>query len=258
MSLRATVSSGPEVLAGLNTDGSNVSWMEIHWPFISWAIFLFGAGMLAANYRVRNQYWYGWLSLVMYCLHQSEEHAYDLRGWRYAFVPSLNHGPISEIFKDVCGANSASCPLDPKITLYVNIVLIWFGFGGCMVAATFAPRRFLLAGSLNWGTAVVNGLMGHILPAYLTSSYNPGVVQSIVMVPLGIRVILRSGRPLLCIANGIVSHAALILGINFLFRFHTDEALTMSIFIGIAGFVVPLIISNTVSNSHVLFNKKTG
>jgi hypothetical protein len=34
----------------------------------------------------------GWLTVPFYLIHQTEEHAYDLRGWRYAFVPNFNHG----------------------------------------------------------------------------------------------------------------------------------------------------------------------
>lgn len=34
----------------------------------------------------------GWMTLPFYLCHQTEEHAYDLRGWRYAFVPNFNHG----------------------------------------------------------------------------------------------------------------------------------------------------------------------
>lgn len=251
MNLRANVNSGVEALAGLNVDGTEVSWMECNWPFFSWAIFLFGSGFLAAKYNNRDRHWYGWLAVIMYCFHQSEEHAYDVRGWRYAFVPSLNFGPIREIFRDICPEGDASCPLDPKITFYVNTVLIWIGFGGCMVAAFFAPNRFLFAGSLNWGTAIVNGIGGHFLPAIASSSYNPGVIQSALMVPLGIHVIRKSGRPWLCIANGIFLHVALIVSVKVVFQFHTNEALTMSICMIISGLVVPLAVSNYLgSNSH--------
>lgn len=243
--------------------------MEANWPFVSWAIFLFGAGILVGTYRtsVRENHsnakarWYGWLALVAYCLHQSEEHAYDLRGWRYSFVPALNHGPISELYKDLCleflngqhsedgGNGVVSCPLDPKIVLWVNTILIWGGFGGCMVVAELWPSRFTFAGYLNWGTAVVNGIGGHILPAMLTASYNPGVVQSVCMVPLGIWLIGSSGRPILCLVNGILSHLALALGINIIFRFQTDETITMSILMWIVAVVIPLGISNAVMAS---------
>eukprot|EP00533_Pseudo-nitzschia_delicatissima_P013510 CAMPEP_0197266488 /NCGR_PEP_ID=MMETSP1432-20130617/3032_1 /TAXON_ID=44447 /ORGANISM="Pseudo-nitzschia delicatissima, Strain UNC1205" /LENGTH=281 /DNA_ID=CAMNT_0042731361 /DNA_START=39 /DNA_END=884 /DNA_ORIENTATION=+ len=267
MTLRATLnaSSGPDVLLGTNADGTPISWMEKQWPFVSWAIFLFGAGNLFARRHKRDEHWYGWLALVAYCLHQSEEHAYDLRGWRYSFVPSLNDGPISGMFEEACrefnanadaaaaavatattGNGVVSCPLDPKIVLWVNTIIVWIGFGGCMIFAEIWPK-YLLSGSLNWGTAVVNGIGGHILPAILTKSYNPGVVQSIFMVPLGIQRILASGRPGLCLVNGVISHLALVVGIKIIFRFRTNETITMSILLLIAALAVPLGISNAVS-----------
>jgi len=205
--------------------------------------------MLTATYKRRDDHWYGWLAMVSYCLHQSEEHAYDLRGWRYAFVPSLNLGPISTIFAETCAGaeDPLGCPLDPKVTLCVNVVLIWIGFGGCMVAATLDPKRFLLSGSLNWGTAVVNGALGHVLPAVLTRSYNPGVVQSLFMVPLGMHRIFASGRPLLCLANGILNHAALILGLKAVFFFGLDETAAMTIAMLAACPVATLAISSHAS-----------
>jgi hypothetical protein len=271
MSLRATapnVSSGPDVLLGTNADGTPVSWMEANWPFCSWAIFLFGSGVLVARWNTRHEdggRWYGWLALVAYCLHQSEEHAYDIRGWRYSFVPALNAGPIADLYEEACrefyNSNSSSsiggsgidgivsCPLDPKITLWVNTILIWGGFGGCMVAAELFPSRFSFSGSLNWGTAVVNGIGGHLLPAIASGTYNPGVVQSAVMVPFGIYWIVASGRPGLCLFNGIVSHLALALGVNVVFRFRTDEVLTMGVLMVLAALVVPLGLSDWVSRS---------
>ncbi len=38
------------------------------------------------------------------------------------------------------------------------------------------------------------------------------------MVPLGIKVIVASGRPGLCLQDGVISHVALILGVDIVFR----------------------------------------
>ena len=257
-----TASSGTDVLVGTNADGSSVTWLQSNWPFVSWAIFLFGAGWLVASRNDiraedpwKKQRWYGWLACVAYCLHQSEEHAYDLRGWRYSFVPTLNLGPLGAMYGELCkeyhlsedSLGVVSCPLDPKIVLYVNTILIWFGFGGCMVVAQyFGEGRFWFSTYLNWGMAVVNGLGGHIAPALLTSSYNPGVVQSLVMVPFGIWIILGSGRPILCLLNGIVSHAMLAIGVNIVFRLQTDEAVTMFALMMFVALPVPLGLSSLV------------
>ena len=155
--------SGPALLAGTNNDGSTVTWLEANWMFIAWAVGLFGLGVLVGRIRDRGLYWYGWLALVMYCLHQAEEHAYDFRGWRYAFVPHLNEGIGKALFSSLCAPGLPACPVDPKVALYINTIMIWVGFAGCMGAAHLYPERFLLAGSLSWGTAIVNGLAGHVL-----------------------------------------------------------------------------------------------
>jgi len=274
-------SSGLALLAGHNIDGTNVSWMETNWPFFSWAIFLIGTGLLVGCWNTKesnqkqqqqehyNHLWYGWLSFVAYCLHQSEEHAYDIYGWRYSFVPALNLGPIKAIFMEVCGDGPhvmdpvtdktiISCPVDPKITLYVNVVAIWIGFGGCMLMATFFSKyyqssRFLFVAYLNWGSAFVNGLMGHIMPMILTHTYNPGVVQSIFMVPFALWLIVWKSNyqqlPFLCILNGVLMHILLISSVQIIFRFKTSEAITITVFMITGTVFVPLAISNYVYNN---------
>ena len=59
-------------------------------------------------------------------------------------VPALNQGFGKQLFGDACPPGVVSCPLDPKMTLIINTVAIWVGFGGCMVFATLYPDRFLL------------------------------------------------------------------------------------------------------------------
>ena len=234
-------SSGPDLLASSNIDGSVVSWMEANWMFISWAGGLFGLGILVGCIRERNPFWYGWLALVMYLFHQAEEHGYDFRGWRYSFVPYMNEGIGRALFSRLCNPGQYPCPLDPKMTLYINTMMIWAGFGGCMLAAHFYPQRFLLAGSLSWGTATVNGLGGHVLPALASFSYNPGLVQSFVMVPLGICIIRASGRPWLCVANGLFTHIlAFGVGINLMYRAQLPESATMIFFNLLGGVALPL------------------
>ena len=93
--------------------------------FLSWAFALFGTGLLVARVKQRDAYWYGWLAVVMYCFHQSEEHGYDFRGWRYAFVPYMNEGIGTVLFASLCAEGQSSCPLDPKMTLYINTMMIW-------------------------------------------------------------------------------------------------------------------------------------
>ena len=145
------------------------------------------------------------------------------------------------------------CPLDPKITLYVNIVTIFMGFGGCLVAATL-NARFVYSIYLNWGAALVNGLMGHIVPMLLTQSYNPGVVQSLVMVPVAVWLLVTKATlypplPVLCLLNGLALHVFLILGVQSILNFQTNEALTMTVVMLLGSFVLPLVLSNYVYNN---------
>lgn len=236
--------SGPSVLAAGNLDGTATSWLEANWMFFSWAFALFGFGALAARFHSHGPHWFGWLAVAMYCLHQSEEHAYDVRGWRYAFVPAMNQGIGSTLFGAACNGGDVNCPLDPKLTLWVNTVAIWGGFGGCMIAATIDADRFLFASTLNWGTAVVNGFGGHLLQVVLSGSYNPGSVQSAVMVPLGLYIIFHSQRPKLCLVYGLVFHIlAFGVGINLVLRAGFPETPTTIAMNLLASLVLPLAIS---------------
>ncbi len=246
--------SGPLVLAGGNLDGSETSWFEANWMFFSWAFALFGFGVLVA--RKRDPLWHGWLGFVMYCLHQAEEHAYDIRGWRYAFVPALNQGFGKALFGFACTTDTpVGCPMDPKQTMYINTVAIWVGFGGCMVVASIYDR-FLFAGSLNWGTAVVNGIFGHLLQVALTGSYNPGSVQSALMVPLGLYIIWCSARPWLCLANGVLFHVvAFGIGINVVFRAHAPEE-AMIAFNALAALAIPLGLAWWIDHPRAAYNYK--
>ena len=70
-----------------------------------------------------------------------------------------------------------------------------------MLAAHIRPERFLLAGS-QLGIVVVNGSSA-MCSCRAGFTYNPGLVQSIIMVLLGIYIIRSSGRPWLCMVNGL-------------------------------------------------------
>ena len=106
--------SGPLVLAAGNLDGTATSWLEANWMFFSWAFALFGSGALAARFHSHGPHWFGWLAVAMYCLHQSEEHAYDVRGWRYAFVPAMNQGFGSTLFGAATGVQRRRCQLPSR------------------------------------------------------------------------------------------------------------------------------------------------
>lgn len=75
--------------------------------------------------------------------------------------------------------------------------------------------------------------------------------QSLQKVPIGIHVIRKLGRPLLCIVNWFLNHVALAVGVNMIFRFQTDEAITITVPILAASLFLPLAISNHVSLHNI-------
>lgn len=207
--------SGPYILKIMDA-----SWLDANWMFISAALcpivlivvliaFMLRMRKLRQPFSdcVKNPYFSGWLCCAFYLAHQVEEHAYDLRGWRYAFVPDFNHGLGTSLFGFICGGAEA-CPLDPALTTYINVPCIWIGFPCTMIVAHLAGGRYAYAGLCNWGTSVVNGAVGHILPAILGLRYDPGLAQSLVMVPVGIYLMSQAGKRYLkcCIVCGVLFH----------------------------------------------------
>ena len=161
MPLLLRSSSGIEVLSGLNADHTEVTWLQTNWMFFSSAICIFGTIYMLLwwrriNKKVDNtntnnnnvddenhQLWYGWLALIMYCWHQSED-SYQHSSVREGLYTLYNNN------NNIDGSTDGiTCPVDPKLTLYINVVCIWIGFGGCMIAATLYPRRFLFVSPLN-------------------------------------------------------------------------------------------------------------
>lgn len=67
---------------------------------------------------------------------------------------------------------------------------------------------------------------------------------------------VKSGRRLLCIANGIFSHFALIVGVNIVLRLETNVAITMAISMLLASLFVPLAVLDYVSSNDTLQKSK--
>mmetsp|Transcript_13230 Transcript_13230/g.30035 ORF Transcript_13230/g.30035 Transcript_13230/m.30035 type:complete len:287 (-) Transcript_13230:87-947(-) len=215
-----TAESGPRLLEG-------AGWFDANWMFVSGVLcplsllLMFKLIKGSLEEKLRNPLFAGWLTVPVYCLHQVEEHAYDLRGWRYAFVPSFNHGTGSQLFSICDKTTHLTCPLDVRTTMYVNVLLVWVGFSLTMVAAHVLGGRYALAGLFNWGTATVNGLGGHLLPALFSLSYNPGALQSLMMVPMGILLTTRCGLKYfgLCMLCGALAHIIMFaIGINLVLK----------------------------------------
>ena len=106
------------------------------------------------------------LSLLLYILHQIEEHTGD----RFRlFVNTM-----------VLQGKQA---LTPRAVMVINVGLVWVLMGVCLLAATYlAPAIALVPLSLCWINALV-----HIVPAIASRRYNPGLATALVLLfPAGL------------------------------------------------------------------------
>ncbi|CAK9080514.1 unnamed protein product [Durusdinium trenchii] len=203
---KPTALSGPELL-------KDASWFDANWPLISTLlcpvafVLPFVLCQLPGRAAIRHPYVLGWLTIAFYLCHQTEEHGYDLRGWRYAFVPDFNHGTGAWLFKECEKIGHRTCPADPRMATYINVVTVWGGFTFCMLCAHHLGGRYAYAGFCNWGMSVINALTGHLIP-WMLVGYNPGAFQSIFMCLFGIYALSRVGKffAWTCIVHGLAFH----------------------------------------------------
>ena len=223
-----TAMSGPEVLKG-------ATWFDANWPFVGSFLFpialvlpflpfLFSRSSIKSAFQdaLRSPYVLGWLPVAFYLSHQMEEHAYDLRGWRYAFVPGFNHGVGALLFD--CPEGHLRCPLEPRITMEVNVACVWLGFVTAMIVAHLWRGPYAYAGMCNWGMAIVNSIGGHLIP-WIFLGYNPGAFQSLFQTAFGIWAISRCPGTcrfaLVCVFDGMIFHAVTFgLGANLVIQLH--------------------------------------
>ena len=127
-------------------------------------------------------------------------------------------------------------------TVYINVLTVWVCFPVCAYMS-HRGNRYIPA-AVSWGTAVVNGAMGHLLPS-VTMEYVPGAFQSAFMVPAGIMILLRYYDRLFVpipIIGGFIFHAVgLVMPIK-LFP-NLPEAILVPFFVLLAGVAVPLAIA---------------
>lgn len=191
----------------------NATWLDANWMFLS-----FGFGVIlflwllfsprwsgSIKEKLQDPKWLGYLIVFVYSIHQFEEHAFDIFGRRYMFVPVFN---ASVILDPAMGVQ-----LLPRATLLLNVLFIW---GVFLVWAKMATREnsYYLV-TMSWGFAVVNGILGHIIPIFTQSGelrYVPGALQSIFMVGFGLYVLLGVFKQLGVFKGFVVP---LILGLVF-------------------------------------------
>eukprot|EP00438_Fugacium_kawagutii_P032983 Skav223893 [mRNA] locus=scaffold1226:773252:797771:- [translate_table: standard] len=165
----------------------------------------------------------GWLTVPFYLCHQTEEHAYDLRGWRYAFVPNFNHGVGALLFDCEGPEGHLRCPLNPRIT-EVNVACVWAGFVVTMLVAHYLRGSYAYAGICNWGMCVVNALGGHLIP-WIVMGHSPqkGAFQSLFQFSFGVWALLTCPGTVrfagISLLNGLVFHAVVFgVGTNLVLK----------------------------------------
>lgn len=238
--------SGPLLL-------ENAAWFDANWMFVSAVLCPISVVALLIVFpgsireRIRNPYFVGWLLIPFYCWHQFEEHAYDMRGWRYAFVPRFNYGigPILFFECEKPHLGHLLCPLEPRLTTYINVPSVWLGFAVTMIVAHKLGGPYAFAGHCNWGIAVINGASGHVIPWIFTRAYNPGAFQSIFMVGTGAFFLSKGGPQFfaVCMLCGILFHLVCFgIGINLILMFEFPVE-TEFLLCFVQASVVPLLLA---------------
>ncbi|CAE7424997.1 unnamed protein product [Symbiodinium natans] len=110
--------------------------------------------------------------LLVYTIHQLEEHGWDLYGNRYSFISWMN---------SVMAAKSGLAITVRQVTL-VNVLTVWVGeITACLSAEIFGRS---LPVAFHWALATANAVV-HLSFVAATRTYNPGAGQSVIQFALG-------------------------------------------------------------------------
>jgi len=228
-------------------DAADASWLDRNWMWISAALgvvttlFLFTFNQRSFPNLTKRR-WYGILLSCVYAVHQVEEHGCDIFGRYYMFVPIFNKSVASKIGVEVT----------VRATTYINLIAIWLSFPVCTYLST--PENMHMPVAISWGTAVVNGLVGHLVP--LWNEYIPGAFQSAFMVPFGLYVLLVVFKGIglirglvIPLVTGVVFHLVALISPFIFFPTTGGELgraggeLTIPAFQILGGIVIPLVVS---------------
>ncbi|MEM1235718.1 MAG: HXXEE domain-containing protein [Pseudomonadota bacterium] len=156
--------------------------------------------------------------LVVYIIHQFEEHWIDIYGRTYAFKPNLN-----EFLSGLLGRPDVQEFMSDTSVFVINTSLVWL-VGA--LAIWRGPQHVFAA--LCMASIVVVNAVSHIGAAVIAGSYNPGLLTGIVLfLPVGIGAYVWLGRvskpPLRIIAAslawGLIAHVLMISGVLALNQF---------------------------------------
>ena len=152
------------------------------------------------------------------------------------FVPIFN-----EMTKKMLGIT-----VSVTATTYINLITIWFCFPFCTLVST--SKNMYLPAAISWGTAVVNGITGHLLPVF-NGEYVPGALQSTFMVPLGLYALVRiyGGNGwvvglVLPLLGGVIFH---LVGLIAPVKFFPESAedYIVPVFLILGGIVIPVVLT---------------
>lgn len=107
-----------------------------------------------------------WILLIVYLVHQFEEHGVDLLGRSYFFIT------YAQAVSHDAGAASGF-QLTPLAVYRTNTLFVWLPF----LAAVWGHRRYLWAGLAAGGLILTNAIL-HIGLALWRDEYNPGLGTS--------------------------------------------------------------------------------
>jgi hypothetical protein len=146
------------------------------WPYMGLGAALLLALLLATDLlrsdrsvsRWRDLVWLAWAGTWIYLVHQFEEHGIDAEGGHYAFRGFM--------CATLGFADPATCPVPFSFITSVNIAAVWLAGP----AAALLGRRWPALALSFFSIPFVNAF-GHLVPAAIAGTYNPGVATSIVL-----------------------------------------------------------------------------
>ncbi|HMV41167.1 MAG TPA: HXXEE domain-containing protein [Leptospiraceae bacterium] len=111
------------------------------------------------------------LLLIVYLIHQYEEHWIDLFGNEYSFYYSVN-----QMLSDILSPSSPISPLTREAIFVINTSLVWLvGVNAIWMSETRIFPTFAMT-----AITLVNAIT-HVIAGIVKWSYNPGLVTSILL-----------------------------------------------------------------------------
>ena len=184
------------------------------WPYMGLGAALLLALLLATDLlrsdrsasRWRDLVWLAWAGMLVYLVHQFEEHGIDAEGRHYAFRAFL--------CASVGSADPKTCLVPYSFITSVNVAAVWLAGP----AAALLGRRWPALALSYFSIPFVN-LFAHVGPSLAKGAYNPGEATAIVLfLPLSLwafhvalsRYRLGWRAVIATVVAGVVLHAILM------------------------------------------------